>query len=133
MPSTIVDQHRGRGRGRGRGRPKKALTRAFFKNTKASLLPGISALCKKLDYEYSEQRRHVEFYNDVETYSAGFMSNTKMPHTRPLRWRNPDHQDLLIEMTTSFLKAEGKGIFYWPEDSGDENYGPHQYVNHSHM
>lgn len=132
MPSAIVNPHRGRGRGR--GRPKKALSRAFFKNIKASSIPNISALCRQLDYECSEKRQHLEFYNDVEKYSAGFMTSTKMPHTRPLRWTNSNHQDLLIEMTTSFLKAEGKGMFYWPEDSEHENYPRrHQYVKHSDM
>ncbi|KAL6406753.1 hypothetical protein AUP68_09557 [Ilyonectria robusta] len=132
MPSAIVNPPRGSGRRR--GRPKKALSRAFFKNIKASSIPDIRALCRQLDYECSEQRQHVEFYNDVERYSAGFMTTTKMPHTRPLRWTNSNHQDLLIEMTTSFLNAEGRGMFYWPDDAEHEDYGRrHQYVKDSRI
>ncbi|KAH7125971.1 hypothetical protein EDB81DRAFT_202456 [Dactylonectria macrodidyma] len=112
------------------GRPRKYLSLASFNYYQATNLPSVHRLCQKLDYAFSDNRRHIDFYNTVANYITGFKSLPTIANIRTLYWRNRVHRQLILDMATGFLETDKNGQFFWPDDCMQANYGRLQYSKH---
>ncbi|KAM5355467.1 hypothetical protein ACJ41O_002113 [Fusarium nematophilum] len=99
--------------------------------TKSCELPRLRDLRLELGYGIRGQKKDIDFKKAVRAQVEGFVSSDNIPGLRFTKWKTPEHQRGLLEMTKDFLDTKGKGIEFWPDESSSPNKRPLEYAKDS--
>ncbi|KAH6990790.1 hypothetical protein BKA56DRAFT_216766 [Ilyonectria sp. MPI-CAGE-AT-0026] len=96
-------------------------------NTHTNDIPNLTELRKRLGCSSAGRRLDAHLYTIICEYSSKFTSSNGLTGHQLSKWTDKSHQAALLEISSQFLKRDGNGPRFWPNDPASPEYRRLQY------